>query len=190
MLPKPFLYSKISKMEVPDTHTLTFTHKESPENDNTDISLAHTILKHEVHLTTGIEAALYTLGETSDPAVHTNEAISVHRGMALWSALVLLGEYGTVRELAESELYHWAHATGFSSARYTRPVRLNDRRYRIWLRLDNRIVGMEQSIVYTGLGNGLARVDRLWRTISNLKKDVRPQIFSDMAEYLASDETL
>ncbi len=175
-----------------ETHNTTVTQKKYVKGvcDEEEQELAAAPFKQEVQLQAGNTIPLYTFNKDTGPPAHTDEIISVKGNMVLESSLVLLGEYGTIRELAESELYHWAHAAEFSTARYTHPVKLGDRRYRVWIRLDNLKVGMEQCVVYTCLGNRLARVDRLWRTIPEQQNDKSLTAFSQIANWLASDETL
>jgi len=174
------------------TLNTTFSQKKYVKGvcDEEEQELAAPPFKQEVQLQAGNTASLYTFDEDAGPSACTDEVISVKGNMVLESSLVLLGEYGTIRDLAESELYHWAHAAEFNTARYTHPIKLGDRRYRVWLRLDNLKVGMEQCVVYTCLGNRLARVDRLWRTITEQQDDKSLTAFSGIANWLASDETL
>ncbi len=175
-----------------ETHKTTSTQKKYIKGVcyEEEQELAAPPFKQEVQLQTGSTASLYTFYKDAGPPACTDEIISVKGNMVLESSLVLLGEYGTIRELAESELYHWAHAAEFNTARYTHPVKLGDRRYRVWLRMDNMRVGMEQCVVYTCLSNRLARVDRLWRTIPERQNDKSLTEFSRIADWLASDETL
>ncbi len=175
-----------------ETHKTAVTQKKYVKGvcDEEEQELATAPFRQEVQLQTGNTFSLYTFNENTGPPARTDEIISVRGNMVLESSLVLLGEYGTIRELAESELYHWAHAAEFNTARYTHPVKLGDRRYRVWLRLDNLKVGMEQCIVYTCLDKRFARVDRLWRTIPERQNDKSLTVFSQIANWLASDETL
>lgn len=104
--------------------------------------------------------------------------------MVLESGAVRLGEHGTVRELAEGELFRWAYARGFDELRFTHPIALGAGQCMVHLRLANARVGMEQIVFYTALGGGLARVDRLWRTFTD--RDERPKIFDAAAAALSA----
>lgn len=179
-------------MEVSENSTMTFAQldetKAMDEWKKSERDVAVTPVRQEVQLPAGGKAVLYAL--VADAKPHLNEITSVGNGIVLNSAGVWLGEYGTIRELAESEPYHWADMRGFTAAQYTLPIRINARRYLVWLRLDNQRVGMEQSVIYTDLGNGVARVDRLWRTVQNPQDSTHTGLFSHMASYLASDKTM
>ena len=59
----------------------------------------------------------------------------------------------------------------------------------VQLRLENDKVGMEQLVVYTDLG-GVARVDRLWRSIPDMQAEESSPAFDRTAAYLISDQAL
>ncbi len=94
-----------------------------------------------------------------------------------------------MRELAESELYHWADASEFDRIQYTQPLQISEKRFAVHLLLDNAAVGMEQLVVYTDTG-GVARVDRLWRSIPDVQAEEGSPAFDRTAAYLISDQTL
>lgn len=147
------------------------------------------LVRYEIQLASGGTTVLYGL-DADEAAGGLCEVTSVRSGMVLNSAAVQLGEYGTVRELAESELYHWADAGKFSTIQYTRPIRLGGTRYAAHLRLDNGTVGMEHLVVYTDTGGGVARVDRLWRAIADIWTDHGSAAFDRAAACLVSEQTL
>lgn len=136
------------------------------------------------------QVVLYALEADTAPSVGAGRVTSAGGTLALHSEAVRLGEYGTVRELAESELYRWAAAGRFDTLRYTRPVRVGERRYAVRLRLENARVGMEQLVVFTGAGAGLARVDRLWRALRGIRDDAAAAVMQTAAAFLLSDQTL
>lgn len=148
------------------------------------------LVRYEIQLASGGTTVLYGLDADGAAAGGSYEVTSVRSGMVLNSAAVQLGEYGTVRELAESELYHWADAGNFSTIQYTRPIRLGGTRYAVHLRLDNGTVGMEHLVVYTDTGGGVARVDRLWRAIADIWTDHGSAAFDRAAACLVSEQTL
>ena len=183
------------KMEVPDTDTAVFTQMEQTELEGWNGAEAETVrdmpmVRQEVELASGGTAALYALDTGEEPAAGTDELTSVSTELVLNSTAVQMGEYGTVRELAESELYHWADASEFDYIQYTQPMQISETRYAVHLRLENDKVGMEQLVCYTGLGSGVARVDRLWRSITDLQADEGSFAFDEAAAYLISDQTL
>lgn len=140
--------------------------------------------------TFGTTAPLCALNTAEEPAQGANHLTSINGGLVLNSAAVQLGEYGTARELAESELYHWADACAFRTLQYTQPMQLGAHRYTVHLKLDNGTIGMEQLVIYTDLGNGIARVDRLWRAIPDIRTDTGSAVFDKTAAYLISNRTL
>ena len=183
------------KMEVPDTDTAVFTQMEQTDLEEWNGAETETVrdmplVRQEVELASGGTAALYALDTGEEPAAGTDELTSISTELVLNSTAVQLGEYGTVRELAESELYHWADASEFDMIQYTHPMQISDTRYAVHLRLENDKVGMEQLVCYTDLGNGVARVDRLWRSITDLQTDEGSPVFDEAAAYLISDQTL
>lgn len=184
---------KNPKMEVPDTDTVVFRQmKESSLegwNDAQDALAAPPVIR-QVQLSTGGTAALYALDTGEEPTAGTNEITSVNDELVLNSSATVLGEHGTVLEFAESELYRWANATEFNAVQYTQPMKISDTRYLVCLRMDNQMIGMEQYVVYTDLGDGIARIDRLWRAIPDIVADAGSETFDRVAAYLASDETM
>ena len=50
-------------------------------------------------------------------------------------------------------------------------------------------VGMEQLVCYTDLGNGVARVDRLWRSLVDVQTDEGSEVFDQTAVALIASET-
>ena len=181
-------------MEVPNTDTTAFlqmeqTNLEEWNDAQTEEVLDALLVRRDVELTSGGSATLYALDTGEEPAARTDELTSVSTELVLNSLAVKLGEYGTVRELAESELYHWADASEFDRIQYTQPMQLSEKRFVIHLLLGNDTVGMEQLVCYTDLGNGVARVDRLWRSITDLQADEGSHAFDDAAAYLISDQT-
>ena len=131
----------------------------------------------EVQLITGETVVLYALDTGEMPLADTNQITSVRAGLVLNST-------------AESELYHWTDANEFDRFQYTRPVRINNRRYAVHLRFENTKVGMEQVVVYTDTGAGTARVDRLWRAIPDIRIDQGSSMLEMTAAYLLSEETM
>ena len=183
------------QMEVPDTDTAVFTQMEQTELEEWNGAEAETVrdmplVRQDVELASGGTAALYALETGEEPTAGTDELTSVSPELVLNSCAVQLGEYGTVRELAESELYHWADASEFDFIQYTQPVRLSDARYTVHLRLENDKVGMEQLVCYTDHGDGVARVDRLWRAVTDIHADDGSPSFDETAAYLISEQTL
>ena len=182
------------KMEVPDTDTAVFTQMEQTGLEGWDDAENETVqdvplVRRDVELASGGTAALYALDTGEEPSTGTDELTSVSAELVLNSAAVQLGAYGTVRELAESELYHWADASEFDLIQYTQPLQINETRYAVHLRLANDKVGMEQLVVYTDLG-GVARVDRLWRSIPDMQAEESSPAFDRTAAYLISDQAL
>lgn len=182
------------KMEVPDTDTAVFTQMEQTdlgECGGAEMEAVRDmpLVRQEVGLASGGTAVLYALDTGEEPAAGTDGLTSVSTELVLNSAAVQLGEYGTVRDLAESELYHWANASEFSMIQYTQPMQISDTRYAVHLRLENDRIGMEQMVVYTDL-SGVARVDRLWRSITDVQADEGSPAFDETADYLISDQTL
>lgn len=181
------------KMEVPTTKGITFTQMEQTEqekwNDTTTEAALHPVAQ-EVQLTSGGTATLYTLDTDESPTIGADQITSVDPEVVLNSTAVQLGEYGTIRELAESELYHWTDASEFQSLQYTQPLKVSDTRYVVHLRLENMKIGMEQIVVYTDIGNKIARVDRLWRSIPDLRADKGSKVLDETASYLLSDKTI
>lgn len=184
---------KQPKMEVPETDTVIFNQMKEIRmeewNDAQD-TLATPPVIQQVQLSTGGTATLYALDTGEEPTAGTNEITSVKDEMVLNSSATVLGEHGTVLEFAESELYRWADAAEFSAVQYTQPLKISDKRYLVYLRMDNQMIGMEQYVVYTDLGDGIARIDRLWRAIPDIVADAGSEAIDRVAAYLASDETM
>ena len=183
-----------AKMEVPDTDTAVFTQMEQTGLEGWNDAENETVqdvplVRRDVELASGGTAALYALDTGEEPSAGTDELTSVSAELVLNSAAIHLGEYGTVRELAESELYHWADASEFDRIQYTQPLQISEKRFAVHLLLDNAAVGMEQLVVYTDLG-GVARVDRLWRAIPDVQTEESSPAFDRTAAYLISDQTL
>lgn len=172
------------KMEVPDTNKITFTHTETEEWKNAEQQPAAPPVRQEVQLAAGGSAMLYAFDTGEVPIAGADEITSVGEGLVLNSTAVRLGEHGTTRELAESELYHWADAGEFDAIEYTHPAEAGEGRYVVHLKLSNAQVGMEQQVVYTTLDSGVARVDRLWRAIADAQADAGSAEFDRMAAYL------
>nr|WP_302666800.1 hypothetical protein [uncultured Agathobaculum sp.] len=182
------------KMEVPDTDTTAFvqmkqTNLEEWNDVQTEEVLEVPLVRRDVELASGGSAALYALDTGEEPTAGTDQLTSVSTEMVLNSSAVQLGEYGTVRELAESELYHWADASEFDRIQYTQPMQLSEKRFVVHLLLDNDAVGMEQLVCYTDLGNGVARVDRLWRSLVDVQTDEGSDVFDQTAAALIASET-
>lgn len=128
-----------AKMEVPDTDTAVFTQMEQTDLEEWDGAETETVrdmpmVRQEVELASGGTAVLYALDTGEEPAAGTDELTSVSTELVLNSTAIQLGEYGTVRELAESELYHWADASEFDYIQYTHPMQISDTRYAVHLR--------------------------------------------------------
>ena len=141
-------------MEVPDTDTAVFTQMEQTGLEGWNDAENETVqdvplVRRDVELASGGTAALYALDTGEEPSAGTDELTSVSAELVLNSAAIHLGEYGTVRELAESELYHWADASEFDRIQYTQPLQISEKRFAVHLLLDNAAVGMEQLVVYT-----------------------------------------
>ena len=180
-------------MEVPDTDTVVFTQTKPvslEEWNDAEKTLACPPVRQEIQLSSGGTATLYALDTGAEPTADTDEITSVNDEMVLNSEAVLLGEHGTPQELAEAELYHWANTDAFDGVRYTQPLQVNDGRYFVHLQLGNGKIGMEQAVIYTDLGSGVARVDRLWRSIVDVVADTGSDEFEQTAAYLASDATM
>ena len=121
------------KMEVPDTDTAVFTQMEQTGLEGWDDAENETVqdvplVRRDVELASGGTAALYALDTGEEPSAGTDELTSVSAELVLNSAAIQLGEYGTVRELAESELYHWADASEFDRIQYTQPLQISEKR--------------------------------------------------------------
>ena len=182
------------KMEVPNTDTTAFvqmkkTNLEEWNDAPTEEVLEVPLVRRDVALASGGSAALYALDTGEEPTTGTDQLTSVSAELVLNSSAVQLGEYGTVRELAESELYHWSDASEFDRIQYTQPMQLSETRYVVHLMLGNDAVGMEQMVCYTDLGNGIARVDRLWRALVDVQRDEGSETFDQTAAVLISSET-
>lgn len=182
------------KMEVPDTDTTAFvqmkqTNLEEWNDAQTEEVLEVPLVRRDVELASGGSAALYALDTGEEPTAGTDQLTSVSTELVLNSSAVQLGEYGTVRELAESELYHWANASEFDRIQYTQPMQLSEKRFVVHLLLDNDAVGMEQLVCYTDLGNRVARVDRLWRALVDVQTDEGSEVFDQTAAALIASET-
>ena len=182
------------KMEVPDTDTAVFTQMEQTNleewnNAQTEKVLEVPLVRRDVERAAGGTIPLYALDTGEEPATGTDQLTSVSAALVLNSSAVWLGEYGAVRDLAESELYHWADASEFDLIQYTQPLQINETRYAVHLRLENDKVGMEQLVVYTDLG-GVARVDRLWRSIPDMQAEESSPAFDRTAAYLISNQAL
>ena len=183
-----------AKMEVPDTDTAVFTQMEQTGLEGWNDAENETVqdvplVRRDVELASGGTAALYALDTGEEPSAGTDELTSVSAELVLNSAAIHLGAYGTVRELAESELSHWADASEFDLIQYTQPLQINETRYAVHLRLENDTVGMEHLVVYTDLG-GVARVDRLWRSIPDMQAEESSPAFDRTAAYLISNQAL
>ena len=129
-------------MEVPDTDTAVFTQMEQTGLEGWDDAENETVqdvplVRRDVELASGGTAALYALDTGEEPSTGTDELTSVSAELVLNSAAIQLGEYGTVRELAESELYHWADASEFDRIQYTQPLQISEKRFAVHLLLDN-----------------------------------------------------
>lgn len=138
------------KMEVPDTDTTAFVQMkqinlEEWNDAQTEEVLEVPLVRRDVELASGGSAALYALDTGEEPTAGTDQLTSVSTELVLNSSAVQLGEYGTVRELAESELYHWSAASEFDRIQYTQPMQLSEKRFVVHLLLDNDAVGMEQA---------------------------------------------
>lgn len=184
---------KNPKMEVPETDTVVFRQMKQVDMEgwnDAQQELAAAPVRHEIQLPTGDAAALYALDTGEAPSVGANEITSVSADMVLNSSAVMLGQHGTVLELAESELYRWANSTEFSAVQYTQPLKISDKRYMVYLRLDNQKIGMEQYVIYTDLGGGLARIDRLWRAIPDITAVTDSVVLERTVDYLTSNETI
>lgn len=184
---------KNPKMEVPETDTVIFNQMKEIRmeewNDAQD-TLATPPVIQQVQLSTGGTAALYALDTGEEPTAGTNEITSVKDEMVLNSSATVLGEHGTVLEFAESELYRWADAAEFSAVQYTQPLKISNKRYLVYLRMDNQMIGMEQYVIYTDIGGGLARIDRLWRAIPDITAVTDSVVLERTVDYLTSNETI
>ncbi|MFR3787034.1 MAG: hypothetical protein ACLTWR_07070 [Agathobaculum desmolans] len=182
------------KMEVPDTDTAVFTQMEQTNleewnNAQTEKVLEVPLVRRDVERAAGGTIPLYALDTGEEPATGTDQLTSVSAALVLNSSAVWLGEYGAVRDLAESELYHWADASEFDHIQYTQPMQLSEKRCVVHLLLENDTVGMEQLVCYTDLGNGTARVDRLWHTLADGQTDEDSDVFDQTAAALIASET-
>ena len=182
------------KMEVPDTDTAVFTQMEQTNmeewnNAQTEKVLEVPLVRRDVERAAGGTIPLYALDTGEEPAAGTDQLTSVSAALVLNSSAVWLGEYGAVRDLAESELYHWADASEFDHIQYTQPMQLSEMRCVVHLLLENDTVGMEQLVCYTDLGNGAARVDRLWHTLAVGQTDEDSDVFDQTAAALIASET-
>ena len=182
------------KMEGAVTDTTAFvqmkqTNLEEWNDARTEGVLEVPLVRRDVELAAGGSATLYALDTGEEPTAGTDGLTSVSTELVLNSSAVQLGEYGTVRELAESELYHWSDASEFDRIQYTQPMQLSEKRFVVHLPLDNDVVGMKQLVCYTDLGNGVARVDRLWRALVEVQTDAGSEVFDQTAAVLISSET-
>ena len=119
------------KMEVPDTDTAVFTQMEQTNleewnNAQTEKVLEMPLVRRDVERAAGGTIPLYALDTGEEPAAGTDQITSVSAALVLNSSAVWLGEYGAVRDLAESELYHWADASDFDHIQYTQPMQLSE----------------------------------------------------------------
>lgn len=126
------------------------------------------------------------LSADDSPLTAPDEVTSVARGIVLTSTAVRLGEHGSIHDLAESEVYHWANARGYVSLHRTQPIYLTENRCIMHLRLAGIRLGMEQLVVYTRLSGGLARVDRLWRPLSGAENTASSADFAAAAAALTA----
>ena len=153
-------------------------------NAQTEKVLEVPLVRRDVERAAGGTIPLYALDTGEEPATGTDQLTSVSAALVLNSSAVWLGEYGAVRDLAESELYHWADASEFDHIQYTQPMQLSEKRCVVHLLLENDTVGMEQLVCYTDLGNGAARVDRLWHTLADEQTDEYSDVFDQTAAAL------
>ena len=131
-------------------------------------------------------AALCVLGADDTPLTGSAEVTSVDHGLVLTSAAVQLGEHGSIYDLAESEIYRWANVRGYAALHRTQPIRLSDTRCIMHLHLIGVRLGMEQLVVYTRLPGGTARIDRLWRPVSDAENTASAAVFAATAAALTA----
>lgn len=151
----------------------------APENE--------TALKtQDIETTTGGTATLIVLDSNSEPVVSSDGVTSLTTNLVLNSASVQLGD-GTVEDLVENELYRWTESSGFSSVEYTEPQQIEAGRYMTHLMLTSDDSTTEQVVIYSDLGDGTARIDRLWMAIRDTTTEENGEEFNAVVDSLISE---
>jgi len=140
----------------------------------------------DVELASGGIVHLYAFDNETEPLVGTDELTSLSGKLILNSAAVQLGETGTTRELAENELFRWTASSGFDSVAYTQPLEIAAGKYVVSLTLKNEELTTEQVAVFTDIGEGLARIDRVWRTVDGSETEEDNALFAAIKNDLAN----
>ncbi len=176
------------KMDVPDSENVTFTQMEKVDTEawaNSTVTVPITC--KDVEMRAGGTAALHIFENDSEPVTGQDEITTYTEELVLNSTGVQLGKGGTVLDLAENELHRWNEYGCYSSVRYTQPFEVGEGRYLVNLELSNEGFKLKQAIFFSDLGNGIARIDRLWRTVEDLENDEGSAAFDAAANYLISE---
>ncbi len=179
------------QMSIPETDAVAYVESEPIDISSWAAAEPDKVIAlktQDVDMTTGGTVRLLALDTESDPITAANEITSLNENLVLNSSGTILGD-GSLRDLVESKLLRWTENSGFTDVEYTQPVAINANRYMVHLMLKSDESITEQTVVYTDLGDGVARIDRLWRTINDgdMTSDAD---FDAVANSLISDETL
>lgn len=147
---------------------------------------------YPVVLAEGQQATLFSLHENDSTAPrHTAALSSIRDQKILISRAVIMGEWGTVHELAEGERYRCANAHLYNAVRCSKPVCLGPRRRLSKLVATGPQLQTVQFVIYTDLGGGIAREDRV---LGYADPVIATRELSDwlqpVARFLASKKTL
>ncbi len=182
--------AKEPKMDVPDSENVTFTQMEQVDIAAwANTKAAVPITTKDVELAVGGNAALHIFEKDSKPALGQDEITTYTGELVLNSSGVQLGESGTVLELAENELHRWNEYGCYNNIQYTQPLEVGEGKYLVNLKFVNEGFKLEQAIFFSDLGNGIARIDRLWRTVEDEENDTGSEAFYAAANYLKSENT-
>ncbi len=178
------------QMIVPDSENVTFTEMEKVDTAAwADAEATVSITQQDVDLAAGGTAALHIFDNDSQPVTGQDEITTYTEDLVLNSSGVQLGETGTVLDLAENELHRWNEYGCYSNVKYTQPLEIGAGRYLVNLELSNEGFKLEQAIFFSDLGNGIARIDRLWRTVKDVENDEGSAEFDAAANCLISENT-
>jgi len=179
-------------MNVPDSETIVFTQMEQADTAawaNAAPENAPVLTSQELELSAGGIATLYAFQSDSKPLIAANDITSLSGDLILNSSGVQLGEGLSALKLAENELYRWTGSAGFDNMKYTQPLKISEGRYLVCLEFTGPELHSEQIVVFTELGENLARIDRLWHTIDETATENNTE-FDAAANYLISENTL
>jgi len=149
---------------------------------------AFELISKDVEMAAGGTIKLMAVKTESEPVAAADELTSFTEDFVLNSSGTQLGD-GTLLDIVENELYRWTESSGFTNVEYTQPEKISDNRYMVHLVLKSENSTTEQVVVFTGLDDGLARIDRLWRAIKTADMTADPN-FDAVASSLISDATL